>query len=398
MNEWGYMEKHSIEPGRKYLGASDASTLAGINPYQTPADLWRIFTGREKGFSGNYLTKWGNIQEVNILAEYIEQSTNNRTIKNEYIISRMYGDNQAHDYHSWTEAIFPDNPRILAHADLIDLTGDEPINIQAKNTGEFAALTRKRDPNKGYDREDHSSNGIPLSVYFQEQVEMMCYGIPVSKVAVLIGGNSWHLYGPVQYSKKTAEKLLALYTRFLWHVDNDKEPTPKTWPDIVKMYPDFKKNTKAVVSDDSEIECREMIEEHGKIGRKIKELEARKDDIKNALGLYIGGNNYLETPDGYGLASAAEISGRESISVSALKKFPELYKTVDDAGLIAVGDSYRNLYIKGTSAGDVTTYTLLTTDDGEKWKRSRKKYTSTEKKEAEKLLKSLKMQCKWEKV
>ena len=398
MNEWRYMKDREFKEGRKYLGASDAPTLAGINPYQTPADLWRIFTGREKGFSGNELTKWGHIQEINILAEYIERTTGNRELRNDFITSRVWGDNTIGKLHSWTEAVFPGNPRIMAHGDLLDLSGEIPLIIQAKNTGEFAAATRKKDPNKGYDKEDHSSNGIPLGVYFQEQIELMCYGVPSAVVAVLIGGNNWNLYSPVAYSKSTAEKLLALYTRFLWHVDKDTEPTPQTWPDVVKMYPDFKKNTKAVVSDDAEIECRQMLEEHGKIGLKIKDLEHRKDDIKNALGLYIGGNNYLETPDGYSLASASEIPGKRTVSVSALEKFPELYKTVKEKGLVKFGDSYRNLYIKGTSAGNIVTYTLLTTDDGEKWKRSRKKYTSDEKKEASALLKSLKIDYKWSKV
>ncbi len=398
MNDWRYMKDRDFKEGRNYLGASDAPTIAGINPYQTPLELWEIFTGREKGFTGNELTKWGHIQEINILAEYVQKITGSSEQRNDFITSRVWGEEKFNKFHSWTEAVYPENNRILSHADLLDLSGEIPVIIQAKNSGEFAAATRKKDVNKGYDREDMTSNGIPLSVYFQEQIELLTYGLPRAWVAVLIGGNSWKLYGPIEYNKKTVEKLLALYMRFLWHVDKDIAPTPETWSDVVKLFPNFKKNTKAVVSDEAEIECRQMLEEHGKIGLKIKELEGQKDNIKNALGLFIGGNNYLETPDGRNLASASEIKGRESISVSSLKKFPELYKTVTEVGLITTSDSYRQLYIKGTPAGNIVTYTLLTTDDGEKWKKSRKKYTGAEKKEAYALLKSLKIDCKWEKV
>ena len=399
MNEWRYMKDREFKEGRKYLGASDALTISGMNPYQTPADLWRIFTGREKAFKGNQLTRAGNYKEASILGMNLHLYDGVPwNAVNDFMTSRIWGDNQSENYHSWTEAVFPDNPRILAHTDLLDLNNNTEILWQAKNTNEFAAAQRKKDVNKGYDKEDLSSNGIPLAVYFQEQIEMMCYGIPVSKVAVEIGGWDYKTYSPIDYSKKTAEKLLALYIRMLWHIDKDKEPTPQTWPDIVKMYPDFKKNTKAVVSDEAEIECRQMLEEHGKIGLKIKDLEARKNDIKNALGLYIGGNNYLETPDGHSLASASEIPGKRTVPVSELEKFPELFKQVKEKGLIKFGDSYRNLYIKGTSAGNIVTYTLLTTDDGEKWKRSRKKYSSDEKKFVSDLFKSQKIDCKWEKV
>lgn len=397
MNDWRYMKDREFKKGRNYLGASDAPTLAGINPYQTPLELWEIFTGRVKGFSGNELTKWGHIQEINILAEYVHKTTGSSETRNDFITSLVWGEEKFNKFHSWTEAVYPENNRILSHADLLDLSGEIPVIIQAKNSGEFAAAQRKRDVNRGYDREDMTSNGIPLSVYFQEQMELMTYGLPRAWVAVLIGGNSWKLYGPIEYNKKTVEKLLALYMRFLWHVDNDTPPTPETWSDVVKLNPNFQKNTKAVVSDDAEIECRQMLEEHSKIGLKIKDLEHRKDDIKNALGLYIGGNNYLETPDGYSLASASEISGKKSISIKALEKFPELYKSVVDKGLIKESDGYRQLYIKGTPAGNIVTYTLLTTDDGEKWKKSRKKYTGAEKKEVSALLKSLKIECKWEK-
>lgn len=398
MNNWGYMKDRDFSEGRKYIGASDMPTIAGISPYKTPLTLWEELTGRAEGFKGNNRTAWGHRQEPLILGEYVRQITGSDEARNDFITSRLWGDQQFEKFHSWTECLPEGKDRFVAHADLLDLSGKIPILVQGKNSGAYAAATRKRDPNKGYDPEDMSSNGIPLAVYFQEQWEMYCYGIESAYVAVLIDGADWRLYGPINYSKKTTEKLLALSERMLWHVDNDKPPTPQTWEDVVKLNPEFKPNTKAVVSDDAEIECRTMLEEYAKLGMKEKELESRKKDIKNALGLYVGGNNYLETPEGYSIASVSEIKGKESISVSSLKKHPEIFKTVNDAGLINYGDPYRQMYIKGVAVGNIDKFTLLTTDDGEKWKKSRKKYTADEKKESSALLKSLKIQCKWEKV
>lgn len=392
------MKDRDFSQGRKYIGASDMATLAGLVPQRTPRQMWEELTGRSEGFSGNKRTYWGNRQEPLILGEYIKKITGERAARNDFITSRMWGERKYEKFHSWTEAFANENERFVSHADLLDLSGKVPVIIQAKNTGEFAAAQRKRDPNKGYDRDDLSGNGIPLSAYFQEQWELYTYGIQHANVAVLIDGWDWKLYGTVEFHKKTVEKLVALAERMLWHVDNDVMPTPQNWDDVVAMYPDFKKNTKAVVSDDAELECRQMLEEHFNLGVKEKEISHRKDDIKNALGLYIGENNYLETPEGYSICSASEISGRESISVSELKKVPDLFKQVEEAGLIKIGDPYRNLYIKGVAAGNIDKYTLLTTEDGTKWKKSRKKYSSDEKKEAAALLKSLKIDCKWEKI
>jgi predicted phage-related endonuclease len=398
VNSFTYMEDRNFSKGRKYLGASDAFTISGQNPYQTPMQLWEIMTGRASGFKGSKRTRAGNLKEASIL------STNMMLyggvpaqVANEFLVSRIWGDNRYGDYHSWTEAKFSDG--IIAHTDLLDLTDEEsPMLWQAKNTGEFAAAARKRDANKGYDKEDLTANGIPLSVYFQQQIEMTCYQVRQCKVAVEIGGWDYITYGPIDYNKKVAENLIALYERMLWHIAKDEPPTPKTWEDVVKLFPEFTPDTKTVLNPDEEVEARQMLDEHSKLSQRIKELEGRKDNIKNALGLLIGGSNYLQTITGDSIASASVIKGRDNVSVSALKKFEKLYAEVEAAGLIKKSEDYRQLYIKSAPAGNIDRFTLLTTDDGDKWKRGRKKYTAAEKKESSALLKSLKIEHKWEKV
>lgn len=397
MNNFTYMKDREFSKGRSFLGASDAPTIAGINnEYQTPVDLFNIFTGRKEGFKGNVRTKAGHRHEPSILAQYIEKTTGSRTAANEFQVSRLYGDEVYEKYYSWTEAHYPENERIVSHADLLDMRSEIPVIVQAKNRGEFAAKARKRDPNKGYDPDDFSENGVPLSDYYQEMMEMICYGLPRAYLAVEIGGYDWRLYGPIEYNKKIAESLLSRYIKMLWHIDNDVAPKPETWGDVVQLNPIFEANTKAVVSGEDEILCREMLVKYPKIKRAIKRLEKRSNDISNAIGLYIGGKNYLETPDGDRIASAAEINGRESISVSELKKYPEIFdQVVELPNVYKKGDNFRNLYIKGANAGNVDAFTLLTYE-GEKVKRSRKKYTPDEKKDADALLKSLKIDHKWE--
>src|SRR6056297_1218301 len=60
--------------GRDYIGASDMPTLAGLTKrYKTPVDLYLEKIGEAKPFEGNDRTRWGHIQENNILAEYVSR-------------------------------------------------------------------------------------------------------------------------------------------------------------------------------------------------------------------------------------------------------------------------------------------------------------------------------------
>ena len=75
MNNWTYMKDRDFSEGRKYIGASDMGTLAGLVPQRTPRMLWEELTGRSEGFKGNSRTYWGHRQEPLILGEYIKKVT-----------------------------------------------------------------------------------------------------------------------------------------------------------------------------------------------------------------------------------------------------------------------------------------------------------------------------------
>jgi len=75
---------------------------------------------------------------------------------------------------------------------------------------------------------------------------------------------------------------------------------------------------------------------------KIKTNEKELDDIKNAIGLILGENAYLENSEGKSFASAYNVN-RESIKLSDIKELkPRLYKTLKKDGLINE-ISYRQL-------------------------------------------------------
>ncbi len=355
MNNFSYLEKdnRSFEKGREYIGASDIPTLAGLNKRygQTPLHFWEVFTGRKEGFKGNSRTYWGHMQEPNILKEYIRKNTSVNS--QGWLISRLGGSHEFSGLYSFTEAQNPDYPYAVAHADLLDTTGEFtefPLLIQAKNTGLFAAK-RSEDQIKGYDKDDKSQNGVPLAVYLQEQWELFCYGIEASYVAVLIDGANWNLYGPITPHKRTIEKCLALAEKMWWHIQRDKPPKPETWPDVVSLFPEMEEGTATIIGGQDYEDMLKMREELKAVNRRIKKLESKKEDIQNAVGLLIGGSEILKNAAGDEFAKAFVRKGQYRADIGKLKKeFPEVFAELETAGIIRKDKDTRQLSISGTQS------------------------------------------------
>lgn len=350
MTNFTYLKDKDFSNGRYYIGASNQPTLFGLTKQygQTTLTLWEELTGKRESFKGNTLTAMGHWQEDGILARYVKDYTD--LDYREFWASRLLDDTHYHGLYSFTEARREDYPFCLAHADLLDLRDpDNPILIQAKNTGFFAA-SRKEDKNKGYDKEDKSQNGIPLSVYLQEQWEMYCYDVKTAYVAVLIGGNDWQLYGPIRYDKKIVEKELTLAKRLWEHVENDTPPKPETWPDVCSLFPEFSEATATTIGGKDYEDVLTMQEELKDIHRQQKKLEERENDIINATGLLIGGNEILRGVDGTELAKVSERPGKEYCSLKNLKEYnSELYNELKEKEIIKTSNSWRGITIKGTN-------------------------------------------------
>lgn len=420
MNNFTYMKDKDFSSGRDYIGASDMTTITGINEYQSPYELWETRTGRKKGFSGNFLSAEGHFKEAGILGkklaydsliknigpdftpqEWLSAITSERV--NNFITSRLWNEVQFENLHSWTEARAPENKRHVAHADLLNLSEKSIPITQAKNTGVYAANTRKRNPYKGYAKDDLSQNGIPLGVFFQEQWEMYCYGVPRAEVAVDIGGNEWKLYGPIDYNKKTVEKLVILADAMLECIDTDTPPDPQTWPDVLSMFPDLETHTKSTISGQDELDARKMVSQHAKYTNGIKLLKKKQLDITMALAGLASEpdlgvmHNYLTASDGSTIASFSDRQGQRRISVTKLEKEePDLFDDLDSMGFVTQDATSRSIRIAGAHAGSVDMYTLITFDDESKPKRSRKKYTGTEKKDYSDFCRAIKLRIDWE--
>ena len=57
------------EERRRYVGASEVASILGLNPYQTPFEVWAVKTGQMEPFKGNEVTRLGNVFEPVIIDE-----------------------------------------------------------------------------------------------------------------------------------------------------------------------------------------------------------------------------------------------------------------------------------------------------------------------------------------
>lgn len=318
----------------KGVGASDIPTLALLNLRydQTPHKLWLVKTGREAPWPGNEATWWGRQLEGLVLKQYVSNperfgSEFAEQFYREYLRRRSSGPLKV-----YTEFWHPEHHFALCHPDLLIENGD-PLIVQAKSHSYFAAK-RKADPDYGYDPDDRSHNGVPGGVFLQEQWELFCTGLSEAQVAVLANTNQYGEWGPIIADPRTQEKCLALAERFMWHVDHDEPPKPETWVDVQAMFPQIQPTT-AMVSGDIELEVRRMIGRKERLDRAAKRIKAELADLKNAVGLLIGGNAVLSTAEGEVLATCKETGRWYLHETKKLEQVhPRIFKRLMDEGYI----------------------------------------------------------------
>jgi predicted phage-related endonuclease len=265
-------------------------------------------------------------------------------------LAKRYGEDVADDFlsakrrgrstgpfKSDTECRHPERKYCLAHADLLvdgvlDMPG-EPFLVEAKTAGMMSGKRREGKIFTGYDPDDLTAQGIPDAVYLQVQWQLYVYGIQTAYVAVLIDTSDYREYGPIIADARVQEKCLALAERFWNLMEANTPPAPETWDDVVSLFP-TQTDTTAMISGDDESRVREMIARDKVAAAKIKDYEAEREDIKNAIGILIGENAVLASGEGDILAKTSEQS-RESVSLAKLKKdAPEIEQALRDKGLV----------------------------------------------------------------
>jgi hypothetical protein len=128
---------------------------------------------------------------------------------------------------------------------------------------------------------------------------------------------------------------LSLAERFCWHVERDVAPDPEAWVDIVHRDPVAREQSAiyplevAVELRGEQVTLADMLASYAKARGDERRAGNRKSDIKTALGVLLGGNRFLTTPEGRVIASRIQSESLD-ISLKDLKReHPEVYALVE---------------------------------------------------------------------
>ena len=350
------------------VGSSDIPTLAGLNlQYEngTPYMLWRQKKGIDPPSAGGERADWGHRLEPLILARWVEKHYG-KEAADEYLAAKIRGRSSG-PFKTETMCCHPEYPWAMSHADLLidspksvsvkcsncgsmdeypsgftgectnrcgqEIKTEEAYIVEAKSSGFFSAKRDEENPDAGFSKTDFTANGIPARVFLQVQWQLFTYGVRIAFVAVLIDTGEWREYGPIIAYPRVQEKCLALGQRFQNLVDTNTPPQPEDWADVATMWPKPIEQT-AVIGGDEELRVREMIGRYHAAGEREKSAKAEREDIKNAIGILMGENAYLRSPEGTQFASSWTVDNEYVKGAEIKKKYPADWEKFTADGFI----------------------------------------------------------------
>jgi putative phage-type endonuclease len=180
------------------IGSSDAGAAVGLNPYQSPLELWLVKTGRDGGLpkiDPNDETSpmyWGALLEPIVAAHYTKRSGNR--------VRRINAVLQHPDR---------DKAWMLANIDR-EIVGASDVQIlECKTAGEFGARLWR--------------DGVPDYVVCQVQHQLAVTGKAAADVCVLICGQEIRIYR-IERDDALIARLIELERQFWRYVEMDVPP------------------------------------------------------------------------------------------------------------------------------------------------------------------------------
>jgi putative phage-type endonuclease len=272
---------------KNFIGASDAAAAIGVNPYQTPLDVYLEKTGQVELFNGNEATYWGSVLEP-VVASRLSEETGLKLRKHGMTItSKLY-------------------PWMGCHLDF-KVTG-QPVVVEIKTGGFFV-------------RNDWGASGsdqIPDSVLIQVHHQMVVTGFKTALVGVLLAGQEFKHY-EIGFDESLADIIIEKERVFWDYVINETPPPPTTLSDLKSLYPND--NGESI---EATPEILSTLAELKAVKSEAAAISGRTDALEIELKAYIGNNTTLTDTLGNLLATWRSQTANRIDTVWLKKKQPEI--------------------------------------------------------------------------
>lgn len=285
-----------LEIRKSGIGSSEVSTILGLNPFETPYQLWRRKLGMDAPKVENQAMKAGHYLE-DAVARFFTDATS------AHVVKRSAGD--------W---IMRDNerPYLQVSPDRTFWRDGEKHNEANKGILEIKTTQLSV-----------SADDVPTHWFIQLQYQLGVAGYTHGALAWLTRGMDFDWTG-VEFDADVFDMLCERVERF-W-VDNilgRKEPELVSAEDVVTKYPreiagKTLAATEQLVAD---------IERVKAVKAQIKELEAEEDALTDAIKVAMADNELLVSPDGRKLATYKAAKDGFTFDKTAFSaENPELYQ------------------------------------------------------------------------
>ena len=239
---------------KNYLGGTDLSSIAGLNPYRTALDVYLDKTSDDIRCETSPAMRWGNLLEEAVAKAYSEDT--GQTIEIE------------------PNTIYHPSMKFLG-ANIDRWVGDKEYVLECKTAG----FTR------GKEWGEEGTDQIPESYLVQVAYYAAICAVPKVDIAVLIGGQDFRIY-TYERSKELEDKLIKIACNF-WdnHIEKRIPPKCVSTRDTFNLFP--QSNYHEIVAESNIIEKLQELkgakEEESRIQNTIEKL---KTDIQEFMRDY----------------------------------------------------------------------------------------------------------------
>lgn len=260
-----------LEERKKGIGSSDAGTIMGSSPFNTPYNLWLQKMGKAEPFKESDAMFNGHVLEPAI-AEWFALKTGNIVDRN------SEGD--------WL-AVDDDKPYLRVSPDRIYWTPETPESQRSYANGRILEI---KSTSKTVDKDN-----LPDYWFCQVQYQMGVMGIENACIAWLTSSPKLQFdYAEVKFNQAFFNTLISRIDTF-WNINLQRKiaPAPVNGSDADRMYEFADEKSKMEAGEDIRTLCFELRD----IKKRKKEIEEREEEITDMLKIAFGKSETMQYTD-----------------------------------------------------------------------------------------------------